>query len=940
MALTTYRKKRNFTESPEPTGGKADSGKLRFVIQKHDASHLHYDFRLEMEGVLKSWAIPKGPSTDPSVKRLAMMVEDHPYDYRNFEGIIPSGYGAGTVIVWDEGFYEPADAKGKDKKALTRELMAGLRKGKLHIILKGKKLKGEFGLIKAFGRAENSWLLFKVKDEYVSTDDITLKDKSVISKKTLAQVEKTSKNFYGSKRVKESTISSKKEKSLNKRSDVKAASAKNAKEKEIVKKAAVKKTPAKKAAVKKNVAKKSAAKKTSAATPEKKVPEAEAVLNHAPKRAFPAKLRPMLATLVDKPFDEDGWIYEVKWDGYRALAFSHNGKAELKSRNDKSFDEKFYPVKEAVEAWGIDAVVDGEIVVVKEDGISSFGALQNWRSEADGDLYYYVFDLPWYAGKDLSGLPLRERKAILKSIIPEGGIIKFSEGFSESGTRFFDAAKKTGLEGIIAKKADSLYHSGDRSSEWLKIKANQRQEVVIGGFTKNDDSGKLFSALLVGFFEKGELMYSGKIGTGFNTQDQRDMMKQFKPLIIKKPPFSELPDINKPSRFRPNPPHATATWLKPELVFEVSYTEMTSDGVMRHPAFEGMRLDKKANDVMKEVAKPTKKTVKQAEEKTPEDLVAAVTKRDRKTLLNPTDETQVRKINGHELKFTNLSKLYWPKEKISKRDMINYYYQVAPYILPYLKDRPQSMLRHPDGIGKFSFFYKNIKGKAPDWVETFDYHRESDGEDKEYLVAKDDASLLYMASLGCIEMNPWHSRVQKEDFPDWCILDLDPGSKSNFNHVIETALVCKEILEGLGADCYVKTSGSTGMHVYIPFGAKYSYDQSKEFARVVARLVQEQLPDMTSVERSVKDRKGKLYIDFLQNRPQATVSAPYSLRPKAGATVSMPLHWEEVKKGLKMSDFNIHNALDRIKSEGDLFRPVLGKGIPLKRIVSQFKTES
>ncbi len=940
MALTTYRKKRNFTESPEPTGGKADSGKLRFVIQKHDASHLHYDFRLEMEGVLKSWAIPKGPSTDPSVKRLAMMVEDHPYDYRNFEGIIPSGYGAGTVIVWDEGFYEPADAKGKDKKALTRELMAGLRKGKLHIILKGKKLKGEFGLIKAFGRAENSWLLFKVKDEYVSTDDITLKDKSVISKKTLAQVEKTSKNFYGSKRVKESAISSKKEKSLNKRSDVKAASAKNAKEKEIVKKAAVKKAPAKKAAVKKNVAKKSAAKKTSAATPEKKVPEAEAVLNHAPKRAFPAKLKPMLATLVDKPFDEEGWIYEVKWDGYRALAFSHNGKAELKSRNDKSFDEKFYPVKEAVEAWGIDAVVDGEIVVVKEDGISSFGALQNWRSEADGDLYYYVFDLPWYAGKDLSGLPLTDRKAILKSIIPEGGIIKFSEGFSESGTRFFDAAKKTGLEGIIAKKADSLYHSGDRSSEWLKIKANQRQEVVIGGFTKNDDSGKLFSALLVGFFEKGELMYSGKIGTGFNTQDQRDMMKQFKPLIIKKPPFSELPDINKPSRFRPNPPHATATWLKPELVCEVSYTEMTSDGVMRHPAFEGMRLDKKANDVMKEVAKPTKKTVKQAEEKTPEALVAAVTKRDRKTLLNPTDETQVRKINGHELKFTNLSKLYWPKEKISKRDMINYYYQVAPYILPYLKDRPQSMLRHPDGIGKFSFFYKNIKGKAPDWVETFDYHRESDGEDKEYLVAKDDASLLYMASLGCIEMNPWHSRVQKEDFPDWCILDLDPGSKSNFNHVIETALVCKEILEGLGADCYVKTSGSTGMHVYIPFGAKYSYDQSKEFARVVARLVQEQLPDMTSVERSVKDRKGKLYIDFLQNRPQATVSAPYSLRPKAGATVSMPLHWEEVKKGLKMSDFNIHNALDRIKSEGDLFKPVLGKGIPLKRIVSQFKTES
>lgn len=970
MALTTYRKKRNFKESPEPKGGKADTEKLRFVIQKHDASHLHYDFRLEMEGVLKSWAVPKGPSTDPSVKRLAMMVEDHPYDYRNFEGIIPSGYGAGTVIVWDEGFYEPADASGKDKKTLTKELMAGLRKGKLHILLKGKKLKGEYGLIKAFGRGENSWLMFKVKDNYTSTDDITLKDKSVISKKTLAQVEKTSTNFYGAKRVKDSASPTKKEKELNTRSDVKAASLKNAREKAATKtsaskKAVVKTSPAKKstvraaALVKKAITKKTAAKKAPAKTrriaSKKKAVEVAAILKSAPKAAFPAKLKPMLATLVDKPFDEEGWLYEVKWDGYRALAFSHKGVVELKSRNDKSFDEKFYPVKEALEAWGTDAVLDGEIVVVKESGVSSFGALQNWRSEADGDLYYYVFDLLWYEGKDLSSLPLTDRKAILQSIIPGDGILKYSESFLESGTQFFEAAKKTGLEGIIAKKADSLYHSGDRSSEWLKIKANQRQEVVIGGYTKNDDSSKLFSALLVGFFEKGKLIYTGKIGTGFNMQDQRELLKQFKPLIVKKPPFSELPDINKPSRFRPNPPHATATWLKPQLVCEVSYTEMTSDGVMRHPSFEGMRIDKKATDVLEEVAKPAKKTVAASSVKKPKAApkkaqvkkaegpvkspVSPVTKRERKTLLNPTDDTQARSVNGHELKFTNLSKLYWPKEKISKRDMINYYYQVAPYILPYLKDRPQSMLRHPDGITKFSFFYKNIKGKAPDWVETFDYHA-GDGEDKEYLVAKDDASLLYMASLGCIEMNPWHSRVQKEDFPDWCIMDLDPGSKSNFNQVIETALACKTILEGLGADSYVKTSGSTGMHVYIPFGAKYTYDQSKEFARVIARLVHEQLPDITSIERTVKDRKGKLYIDFLQNRPQATVSAPYSLRPKPGATVSMPLHWDEVKKGLKMSDFNIHNALDRIKREGDIFKPVLGKGINLKKIVSQFKEES
>jgi len=928
MGLTTYKQKRNFKESPEPTGGKADKEKLRFVIQKHDASHLHYDFRLEMEGVLKSWAVPKGPSTDPKVKRLAMMVEDHPYDYRNFEGIIPSGYGAGTVIVWDEGFYEPADAEGKDKKTVTKELLTGLKKGKLHIIIKGKKLKGEYGLIKAFGRGENGWLLFKVRDDHASTDDITLKDKSVISKKTLAQIEKTTTNFYGSKRVKEATIKSKKEVELNARKDVKAASAKNKAEKEPV----VKKTPEKKATSKKTLLKKSVSKKK---VTDGNSNDVNTILKRAPKSKFSGKLTPMLATLVDKPFDEPGWLYEVKWDGYRALAFSNKGSVELKSRNDKSFNEKFYPVTKAVEDWNCNAIVDGEIVVVGENGISNFGALQNWRSEADGDLLYYVFDLLWYNGKDLTGLPLTERKAVLRSLIPQESIIRISENFDESGTDFFEAAKKTGLEGIIAKKANSLYHAGDRSNEWLKIKANQRQEVVIGGFTKNDDSSKVFSALLVGFFEKGELVYSGKIGTGFNDETQRSMMKQFKPLILKKPPFSELPDINKPSRFRPNAPHATATWLKPQLVCEVSYTEITSDGVMRHPSFEGMRIDKNAKDVTRETAKPAKKTVKEAETLRGKKLIVPTAKKDRKTFLNPTDETQVREINGHEIKFNNLSKIYWPKEKITKRDMLNYYYQVAPYILPYLKDRPQSMNRHPDGITGQSFYFKDITGKAPDWVETYLYHSEADGRDRKYLVAKDDASLLYMGSLGCIEMNPWHSRVATEDFPDWCVIDLDPA-ENTFERVIEAAQVTKGILESMGVPCYPKTSGSTGIHIYIPLGAKYTYEQSKEFARVIARLVQKQLPKFTSIERAVKDRKGKMYIDFLQNRAQATIAAPYSLRPKPGATVSMPLHWEEVKKGLKMADFTIYNALERIKSEGDIFKPVLGKGINLEKIVSQF----
>ena len=645
----------------------------------------------------------------------------------------------------------------------------------------------------------------------------------------------------------------------------------------------------------------------------------------------------MLAVLVNKPFDRAGWQYEVKWDGYRALAFLNKNKIDIKSRNDKSFNEKFYPVTKALNDLQMSAVLDGEVVVVDKNGISDFGALQNWRSEADGELYYYVFDLLWWNGFNLTNVPLFKRKEILETLIPKTGIIKLSRSFENSGIEFFESAKKIGLEGIMAKKSDSLYKPGERSDEWLKIKANKRQEMVIGGFTKNEDTSKSFSSLLVGVFDKKVLTYKGKIGTGFSDKVQKDMLRQFKPLIIKTSPFKEIPDVNKPSRFRPNPPHAKATWLKPKLVCEVSFAEMTRDGVMRHPSFEGMREDKNAKNIIMEKTTPTEKAIAKSSKIKSRKIISPVKNIERKTLLNNKEETQVKEINGHALKFTNLSKLYWPKEKITKRDMLNYYYLAAPFIMPYLKDRPQSMNRHPNGITGKSFYYKDITGKAPSWLETFLYHSDSDDRDRHYLVAKDEASLLYMASLGCIEMNPWHSRVKTEKYPDWCIIDLDPGNNS-FQQVIEAARVTKDVLENMGVKSYPKTSGSTGMHIYIPLGAAYTYDQSKEFARLVARLVNNELPAFTTIERTVKDRKGKMYIDFLQNRPQATIAAPYSLRPKPGATVSMPLHWDEVKKGLKMQDFNIYNAIERIKSEGDIFKPVIGKGINLLKIVNKLST--
>jgi bifunctional non-homologous end joining protein LigD len=883
MALDKYKQKRDASKTPEPFGGKSNENKLRFVVQKHAASHLHYDFRLEMEGMLKSWAVPKGPSLDPDVKRLAMMVEDHPYDYRNFEGIIPQGqYGGGTVIVWDEGFYEPFESEAATKKEQDKELRAGLHSGKIKFVLHGEKLKGAFALVKAHGRGENGWLLMKLDDKYASEKDITLKDKSVISKKTLEQVAKTSKNIYGQK-----PAESQQEK-LEKKVDT------SEKPQEL---------------------------------------QANDLLKKGKKSKMLTEVKPMLATLVNEPFDSPGWSYEVKWDGYRALAYVNKGKTELLSRNIKSFTEKYYPIAAVMDSWSINAVFDGEILVIGKDGKANFSALQNWRSEADGDLVYYAFDILWYDGKDITGLPLSERQAILREILPANDDhVRLSRVFDINGIDFFEAAQKMGLEGIMAKKTDSTYAIDSRSKDWLKIKVNQRQEVVIGGFTKNEGTSKQFSSLLLGFYEKGKFEYVGKVGTGFSDKKQKEMMELFKPLIIDTMPFDTEPDVNKPSRFRPNPPKAKATWLKPELVCEVSFIEVTSDGVFRHPSFEGMRSDKKAKDVVRETATATAAITTNEGRK--EKLVAPPKRSSATTLLNPKEETQVKKVNGHNLKFTNLSKVYWPEEGYTKRDMFNYYHQVAEYILPHLKDRPLSLNRFPSGIHGKSFYQKDVKGKAPDWAKTYPYHT-SDGEDKEFLVGNDEATLLWMASLGCIEMNPWFSKTTHPDNPDYCVIDLDPADKTTFEQVIQAAREVKDVLDAIKVPSYVKTSGSTGIHIYIPLGARYSYDQSQMFARLLASIVHDRLPDFTSLERKIKDRNGKMYLDFLQNRPGATIACAYSLRPKPGATVSMPLHWDEVKKGLKMKDFTIKNALERIKSEGDLFKGTLEEGINMEKALEQ-----
>jgi bifunctional non-homologous end joining protein LigD len=652
------------------------------------------------------------------------------------------------------------------------------------------------------------------------------------------------------------------------------------------------------------------------------------------KAPLPADIKPMLATLVDAPFHEPGWIYEVKWDGFRALGYVNKGEAELRSRNNKVFNTKFYPVYEALKKWKVNAVVDGEIIVVNEKGLPDFEALQTWRSEADGDLVYYVFDILWLDGYDLMNVPLIERRKLLQEVVPAEGMIRHSESFDATGTEFFAITEKMGLEGLIAKKEDSLYKPDARSKHWLKIKTQKHQEAVIGGYTKNENTSKKFSALLLGIYENGELVPISPVGTGFTVKMQEEILKKLDPLKTSKCPFNVIPDYNKPSRFRPNPPRAEVTWVKPKLVAEISYRTVAPDGSFRHPSFKGLREDKKAEDVVWEIPESVKQVVDEDNALVRKKLISAPRKKERKSLLNPKDETQVRNVDGHELKFTNLSKVFWPKEKITKRDMLNYYYQVTPYILPYLKDRPQTLNRFPHGIEGDSFYQKDVKGKVPSWIDTFRYYSVVDKREKEFLICSDEPSLLYVANLGCIEINPWSSRAQSPDNPDYCIIDLDPD-KNPFSQVIDAACVTKEVLDEIGVTSFCKTSGSTGLHIYIPLAAKYTYEDSKEFGRALVKVVHKQLPKFTSIERLTTKRKGKLYLDFLQNRPQATVAAPYSLRPRPGATVSMPLNWDEVKRGLTMKDFTIYNALDRIREQGDIFKGVLGKGMNMEKALDK-----
>ena len=849
MSLSKYQQKRDFKQTREPKGKIEKSpSELIFVVQKHAASHLHYDFRLEMGGVLKSWAVPKGPSLDPEIKRLAMMVEDHPYSYKDFEGTIPEGnYGAGNVIIWDNGTYESDEKTTSNEK----QLLSDLEKGRLSFVLKGKKLKGEFSLVKLKGKQENAWLLIKKEDKYASKEDILEKDKSVISKRSLEQLEEKAEKLTA-KTAKKSTVKS------------------TSKEKTIVKSDLVK------------------------------------------------FVKPMLANTKEKPFDDEEWIFENKYDGYRTIAVVNPNNVDLFSRNELSFNINFKPIAEELTKIDHIVVLDGEVVVENDSGKADFQLLQNYMKTGVGNLKYYVFDLLNLDGNSITELSLLERKELLKILFNkyEFSNIFYSEHTVGDGIKQFEKAVQNKAEGIIAKKSDSTYTVNGRSNNWLKIKSTNEEEAIIIGITEPKNSRKYFGAILLGQYKGKKLHYIGKCGTGFTENVLKELHTKLKPLFVADSPLDEK--INLRDKIQ---------WVKPKIVCQVKFSEWTQDLNLRHPVYLGIRIDKKAEEVQFLLAKNNKNS---NEKNTKKEKMVDLKE-------NKIENDFDLKIGKTVLHLTNQNKIYFPEDGITKGEIVQYYNEVSSLILPYLKNRPESMNRFPNGIDSPSFYQKDVDvDKTPSWLKTKKIFSESNDDNVNYLICNNKETLLYMANLGCIEMNPWNSTIQHIQNPDWLVIDLDPA-KDDFKPVIETALVVKEVMDELETECLCKTSGASGLHIYIPLGAQYDYDSIKILAELIAKEVHSRLPKITSTERSIKKRKNKLYIDFLQNRRGQTLAAPYSVRPQPGATVSTPLEWSEVNDKLHPSQFTIKNVLKRFEKKGDLWEPVLSKGANIKKIIHKLE---
>jgi len=815
-ALKTYRAKRSADRTPEPSGSVAAAPGRRFIVHQHAATRLHFDLRLEMDGVLKSWAVPKGPSRDPADKRLAVHVEDHPIEYGDFEGIIPEGnYGAGAVIVWDRGVWVPIE-----------DPVAGLAKGKLLFELRGYKLRGVWTLVK-IKKSVKDWLLIKERDAYTSKNGATFPPGSVLSGLTVEELRD------GNKKAAKLVAELKKLK--------------------------------------------------------------------APMRAVRAEdVAPMLAETREEPFSRAGWVFEVKLDGYRMRAVKEGGTARLITRNGNDYSAAFPELIRPIAALPYSSLImDGELVILDEEGRPSFQRLQNRARigrapdirlasvETPGTLY--LFDLMAVEGFDLRSLPLVKRKALLRKVLPEAGPLRYSEHFEKDGEALYDRAVGMGLEGIVAKKADAPYTSG-RSDLWQKIRADKTGDFVVVGYTAPKGSRGGFGALHLGGYADGKLVYAGRAGSGFTGQMLKDVGDQLLALEIPRPAFAG-----------PVPAEKESHWVKPELVAEVRYKEVTGDGLLRQPVFLRFRDDKKREEcVIRDAG---------SEIRGPDAPLSATPPASR--------------LPPPEVQFTNLNKVFWPEERYTKGDLIEYYRAISQWMLPYLADRPLVLTRFPDGINGKSFFQKDAPEYAQAFVRTVTIWSEDSQRELDYFVCDNESSLLYIANMAAILLHVWSSRVETLEAPDWCILDLDPKD-APFTDVVTVAKAVQALCDDIGLPTGIKTSGSTGLHVLIPLGRQCTYEQSRTLGGLLARVIAAELPDIATVTRQVQKRGGKVYLDYVQNGHGRLLVAPFSARPLPGAPVSMPLRWTEVTPKLDMKKFTIKTAPTRMaKLEEDPLRPVL-----------------
>jgi bifunctional non-homologous end joining protein LigD len=845
-ALETYRRKRSVEHTPEPAGTVAARDGHTYVMHKHDATRLHFDLRLEFAGVLKSWAVPRGPSRNPADKRVAVFVEDHPIEYAEFEGVIPEGnYGAGAVIVWDRGVYVPLE-----------DFDEGFEKGKLLFELKGYKLRGRWTLVK-IKKSEKDWLLIKERDSYASENGEDFPQDSVLSGLTVEEM------GAGSDRAQR----------------IRA-----------------------------------------------RLAELDAPVRQVDADAVDL----MLAESRTQPFSGDDWVFELKYDGYRMVAQAGNDEGRLRTRNGRDATASFPEIARALRALPYGHVVmDGEVVVHDEAGLPSFQRLQKRarishpidvrRAAAELPATLYLFDLLAFGDRDLRSLPLSERKALLREILPNAGPLRFADHVEEQGEAFYAGVERMGLEGMVAKRASSPYRGG-RRPEWVKVRASPTDDFVVVGHTRPKGSRGGFGSLHLATHVNGELTYTGTAGSGFTDRQLRETHSLLQTMRREDPPCIGAPAGKE------------HTWVEPRLVCEVRYVEVTEEGLLRQPVFVRFRDDVRPEDVVRRNATGDaddgpamdagpadgERDVEPTDGDPDSDAADIDASADDSAAFDVAQERVVKRVA-----FSNLDKVFWPVEGYTKGDLVAYYRSIAPWILPYLRDRPVVLTRFPDGIEGKSFFQKDAPAFAPEWLRTETIYSDQSERDLRYFVCDDEPSLLYLANSATIPLHVWASRIGSLELPDWCILDLDP-KEAPFDDVIEVARFLHGLCEEIELPAFVKTSGSSGLHVLVPLGRQLTFDQTRTMGELIARVAVAELPDIATITRIPSKREGKVYVDYLQNGHGKLLVAPFCVRPLPGAPVSTPLDWKDVKTGLDIRAFTIRSVPRRFeRRKHDPLRPLL-----------------